>query len=294
MGKLAVLVHGGAGLHRPDDDVDAAKSGCLTAARVGFSVLQGGGSAVDAVEAATRALEDDPVFNAGIGSALTADGVAELDASIMNGATLAAGAVAGVTCFQNPVSVARAVMETTPHVMLASLGAERFGRARGFPTVPNEALVTEAARAQLRQSRGSTGTVGVVALDRDGHLAAATSTGGTTGKLPGRIGDSPLIGCGTYADDTKAAVSCTGLGEAIIRVTLARQACDLAVQHPAFDAARRAVASLARARGEAGLILVTSAGELGWAFSTQRMSRAWVTEAGEGAAFGPTDDLLQK
>jgi beta-aspartyl-peptidase (threonine type) len=266
----------------------------LTAARIGFAVLQRGGSAVDAAEAATRALEDDPVFNAGVGSALNADGVAELDASIMNGATLAAGAVAGVTCFQNPVSVARAVMETTPHVLLAGVGAERFGRARGVPIVPNEALVTEAARAQLRQWSGSTGTVGAVALDRDGHLAAATSTGGTTGKLPGRIGDSPLIGCGTYADDTKAAVSCTGLGEAIIRVTLARQACELAVQHPAFDAARRAVALLARARGEAGLILVTPAGALGWAFSTQRMSRAWVTDSGEGAAFGATEDILQK
>lgn len=287
MANCALLVHGGAGPHRGDDDVEAAKGGCLRAARAGFEVLRRGGSAVDAVEAATRVLEDDPVFNAGVGSALNAEGVAELDASIMNGATLAAGAVAGVTCFRNPVSVARAVMQASPHVLLAGAGAERFGRSRGFPVVPNAALVTEQARAQLAEAGRSTGTVGAVAIDRDGHLAAATSTGGTTGKLPGRIGDSPLIGCGTYADDEKAAVSCTGLGEAIIRATLARHACDLVGQHSAFEAARLAVASLARAGGAAGLILVTPSGELGWAFSTQRMSRAWVTERGEGAGFGP-------
>lgn len=285
--KLAILVHGGAGRHRPDDDVDAAKHGCLVAARAGHAVLSRGGPALDAVEAAVRVLEDDPVFNAGIGAALTRDGRAELDASVMDGATLSAGSVACVTCFQNPITLARKVMEETPHVMLVGAGAEAFGRERGLPVIANEVLVTAHARRELERHRVSTGTVGAVAVDANGHVAAATSTGGTTGKLPGRVGDSPLIGCGTYADDSKAAVSCTGLGEAIIRVTLARHAADLVGSGlDGFEAARRAVRCLERARGEAGLILVTPAGQVAWAFSTERMSRAWVDARGEGSAFG--------
>lgn len=287
---LSILVHGGAGPHRPDDDVDAAKRGCLAAARAGYAVLKQGGSALDAVEAAVRVLEDDPVFNAGLGSALTSEGRAELDASVMNGATLAAGSVACVTCFQNPITLARKVMEQSPHVMLVGPGAEAFGRAQGLPVVANEVLVTAAARRELETHRRSHGTVGAVAVDARGHLAAATSTGGTTGKWPGRVGDSPLIGCGTYADDKKAAVSCTGLGEAIIRVTLARHAADLvATGLDGFEAARQAVSTLQRAQGDAGLILVTPAGQLAWAFSTQRMSRAWASDASEGAGFGPED-----
>lgn len=286
--KLAILVHGGAGQHRAEDDVEAAKRGCLLAARAGHAVLSRGGSALDAVEAATRVLEDDPVFNAGIGAALTRDGRAELDASVMDGATLSAGSVACVTCFQNPVTLARRVMERTPHVMLVGAGAEAFGREQGLPVIANDVLVTERARLDLARHRGSNGTVGAVALDALGHLAAATSTGGTTGKLPGRVGDSPLIGCGTYADDRKAAVSCTGLGEAIIRVTLARHAADLAGGGlDGFEAARRAVSALERARGEAGLILVTPLGQVAWAFSTERMARAWVDSRGEGSGFGP-------
>lgn len=285
---LSILVHGGAGLHRADDDVDAATRGCLAAARAGHAVLKQGGAALDAVEAAVRLLEDDPVFNAGIGSALTGEGRAELDASVMNGATLAAGSVACVSCFQNPVTLARRVMEQSPHVMLVGPGAEAFGRAQGLPVVANEVLVTAAARRDLETHRRSSGTVGAVAIDRLGHLAAATSTGGTTGKWPGRVGDSPLIGCGTYADDKKAAVSCTGLGEAIIRVTLARHAADLVgMGLDGFEAARQAVSTLQRAGGDAGLILVTPAGALAWAFSTQRMSRAWVSESSEGVGFGP-------
>ena len=287
---LSILVHGGAGPHRADDDVDAAKRGCLLAARAGHEVLKRGGSALDAIESAVRMLEDDPVFNAGIGSALTRGGRAELDASMMNGATLAAGSVACVTCFQNPVTLARRVMEASPHVMLVGSGAEAFGRAQGLPVVANEVLVTPAARRDLETHRRSFGTVGAVAIDAKGHLAAATSTGGTTGKWSGRVGDSPLIGCGTYADDKKAAVSCTGLGEAIIRVTLARHAADLvATGLDGFEAARQAVASLQRTGGDAGLILVTPAGQLAWAFSTQRMSRAWVTDDSEGAGFWPED-----
>ncbi len=283
---LAMLVHGGAGPRHSDDDVEGTKRGCLVAAQAGYAVLKKGGSALDAVEAATRVLEDDPLFNAGIGSALTKEGTAELDASIMNGETLAAGAVACVTCFQNPVTVARAVMESSGHVFLVGPGAERFGQAKGLPLVPNARLITSRSRRQLERFAASLGTVGAVAVDAGGHVAAATSTGGTTGKLAGRVGDSPLIGCGTYADDSTAAVSCTGLGEAIIRVTLARHAADLARDRSAFEAARAAVATLARVDGGAGLILVKPDGDLGWAFSTERMARAWVSDSGEGAAFG--------
>lgn len=286
--KLAIVVHGGAGRHRPDDDVEAAKQGCLAAARAGYAVLSRGGSALDAVEVATRLLEDDPVFNAGVGAALTRDGKAELDASVMDGATLSAGSVACVTCFQNPVTLARRVMERTPHVMLVGAGAEAFGREQGLPVIANDVLVTAHARRELERHRVSNGTVGAVAVDARGHVAAATSTGGTTGKLPGRVGDSPLIGCGTWADDGTAAVSCTGLGEAIIRATLARHAADLVASGlDAQAAARKAVESLARARGEAGLILVTPTGQVAWAFTTERMSRAWVDAAGEGCGFGP-------
>lgn len=285
--KVAILVHGGAGKHREDDDVEAAKHGCLVAARAGHAILSRGGSALDAVEAAVRLLEDDPVFNAGIGSALNRDGRAELDASVMDGETLSAGAVACVTCIQNPVTLARRVMERTPHVLLVGPGAEAFGREQGLPVVANDVLVTAHARRELERHRVSTGTVGAVAVDERGHVAAATSTGGTTGKLPGRVGDSPLIGCGTYADDRKSAVSCTGLGEAIIRVTLARQAAELAASGlDAHEAARQAVKLLEAARGQAGLILATPRGEVGWAFSTERMSRAWVDSRGEGAGFG--------
>lgn len=234
-------------------------------------------------------LEDDPLFNAGIGSALTSDGRAELDASIMSGFTLDAGAVACITRFQNPVTLARRVMEKTPHVMLVGAGAETFGEQQGLPTVDPRVLVTAQAQRELTEHRGRLGTVGAVARDAQGHVAAATSTGGTTGKLPGRVGDSPLIGCGTWADDRTGAVSCTGLGEAIIRVTLARHAADLLGSGlDASTAAQRAIATLARGRGAGGLILVSKTGELGWAFDTERMARAWVDARGEGSGFGPT------
>jgi beta-aspartyl-peptidase (threonine type) len=285
---IALLVHGGASPWLDDDDVGANQDGCLRAARAGYDILAKGGSALDAIELSIRLLEDNPVFNAGIGAALTRDETAELDASVMDGATLAAGAVACVTCFQNPISVARRVMTATKHVMLVGKGAEAFGRDQKFPTIDNERLITADARRKLHALRISHGTVGAVAIDAAGHLAAGTSTGGTMGKLPGRVGDTPLIGCGTYADDRKAAVSCTGLGEAIIRVTMARHAADLVgMGLDGFEAATQAVRMLDRSSGEGGLILVTPTGQIAWAFSTQRMARAWVTESGEGAGFGP-------
>lgn len=277
-----IVVHGGAGPLSMNTHAQASRDGCLAAARAGMVVLARGGRALDAVEAAVRVLEDDPTFNAGTGATLNAEGQVELDASLMDGATLAAGAVAAVRCFAHPISVARAVMERSPHVLLVGPGAESFGRAQGLPTVEPSSLITPRARATWEEKRAVPhGTVGAVAVDDAGHLAAATSTGGTTHKLPGRVGDSPLIGCGTFADDTLAAVSCTGHGEAIIRVTLARHAADLVDRGlTPGEAARQAVAQLRRARGEGGLILVSPAGEPAWAFDTERMP--WATLDAQG------------
>lgn len=277
-----ILVHGGAGPKAQDEVGRAAEDGCLAAAQAGHALLVNGKSALDAVEAAVRVLEDDPQFNAGVGSTLDEAGEAELDASIMDGATLAAGAVAAVRTFQNPVTLARAVMERSPHVLLVGDGAARFGRALGLPEVEPSRLITPRARARWEQRlQVSHGTVGAVALDDAGHVAAATSTGGTFGKLVGRVGDSPLIGCGTYADDALGAASCTGLGEAIIRATLARHVLDLLGAGVSLEAAvQRALASLVRARGDGGLIVVTPQGALARGFNTERMAWAQVDALG--------------
>jgi L-asparaginase / beta-aspartyl-peptidase len=256
-------------------------------------VLRAGGSALAAVEKAVVALEDDPQFNAGIGSCLNADGEVEMDASIMSGADLRAGAVALVREVQNPIRLARAVMERTPHVFLAGDGARRLAEEAGLPLVEPRSLVTERMLARWREARHHSlspegGTVGAVALDGDGHLAAATSTGGTLMKRAGRIGDSPLIGCGTYADDRCGAASATGHGEAIIRVLLTRVVCERLLERAEpGEAARAGVAELARIRGEGGVILVDKQGRIGAAFNTARMSRAWVDGSGsEGTGFG--------
>jgi beta-aspartyl-peptidase (threonine type) len=285
-----ILVHGGAGPKAQDEVAERAQGGCLAAAKAGHALLVSGRSALDAVEAAVRVLEDDPQFNAGLGSTLNEEGFAELDASIMDGATLSAGAVAAVRTFQNPVTLARAVMERSPHVLLVGDGAARFGRALGLPEVEPARLVTPRARERWEQRLSvSHGTVGAVALDAEGHVAAATSTGGTFGKLVGRVGDSPLIGCGTYADDTLGAASCTGLGEAIIRATLARHVLDLLGAGASPEAAvQRALASLVRARGDGGLIVVTPKGELAHGFNTERMAWARVDARGlASSGFAP-------
>ena len=289
---FAIIVHGGAG-ERPPESVNSGggESARLTGARracaTGAAILERGGSALDAVEAAVRILEDDPVFNAGTGATLTSAGDVELDASIMDGETLRCGAVAVVKDVHNPVSVARAVMERTAHVMLAGPAASAFAREAGFPAVPNELLVTAAQRARWEAARAGasaprTGTVGSVARDERGHLASATSTGGMAMKLPGRVGDTPLLGCGTYADDALAAVSCTGHGERIIQLTLARHAADLVgAGRSAMEAAREAVALLGqRVGGVGGLIVVGPSGEVGFAHNTPAMTRAWTAADG--------------
>jgi beta-aspartyl-peptidase (threonine type) len=262
--------------------------GARRAAEAGWQVLRAGGSAVDAVVAAVVALEDDPTFNAGTGATLTAAGDAELDASLMDGTTLAAGAVASVKDVKNPVLLARAVMERSGHVLLVGDGASAFAREVGIASYPNALLITPEQRARFERAteariaaRGG-GTVGAVARDARGHLAAATSTGGTFLKRAGRVGDSPLIGAGTYADDARAAVSATGQGERIIQVTLARFAADLVgAGRSAREAAAEAIRTLgARVHGEGGVIVVGRSGEPGFAFNTPTMARAWTNGAG--------------
>lgn len=278
----AILVHGGAGAV-PDDRARACARGCLEAARAGHRVLAAGGSALDAVVAACVVLEDDPVFNAGTGACLTSDGSVEMDACLMDGANLRAGAVAAIRGVRNPIQVARLLMERTDHVILAGEGAARFARAQGVAPWPEALLVTERALDRWRraQAGGEPGTVGAVAIDRHGHVAAATSTGGVASKLPGRVGDSPVPGAGTYADDEAGAISATGQGEAILRVALARFVRDrLAAGDDAGTAARAALAELGRVRGEGGLIVVDRNGRLGWATNAPRMSRAWVDADG--------------
>lgn len=299
----AIIVHGGAGDLGPDDPAssggpEAARlEGVRRACAAGQAVLRAGGSALDAVEVAVRTLEDDPTFNAGTGATLTAAGDVELDASIMDGETLRCGAVAVVKDVRNPISLARAVMERSHHVLLAGPGASAFAREVGIPSHENALLVTPRQRARWEAApRGPDGaaptgewwggTVGAVARDARGHLAAATSTGGTAMKLPGRVGDTPIIGCGTYADDALAAVSCTGHGERIIQLTLARHAADLVGRgRSAMEAAGEAVASLGRrVSGLGGLIVVGPRGEVGFAHNTPVMSRAWTADDGSIAA----------
>src|SRR5882724_7877058 len=259
-----IVVHGGAGDRAPDGPGEsAAHAGCAAAARAGFEILRAGGGALDAALAAVRILEDDPRFNAGRGSCLTRAGTVEMDAAIMDGNGLRVGAVAAVSRVRHPVELARAVLDDGEHVLLAGAGALAFARERGIPRVAASYHVTRAARAALARelarrrdaattatttdaaamSQRGGGTVGAAARDARGAVAAATSTGGMIGKRPGRIGDSPLAGAGTYADDVAGAASATGHGERIIQVVLTKATVDLlrAGVAPAA-AARRAIA----------------------------------------------------
>lgn len=266
--SFAIIVHSGAGEIDPAG-IPARLAGCRAAAEAGYAVLKGNGRALDAVQAAVVELENNPLFNAGRGSTLNRDGRVETDAAVMDGATLRAGAVAAVSGVRNPVRLARAVMEASPHVLLMGEGAQRFALQHGIELCDPQDLVVPAQREHWEKEHG---TVGAVALDVHGHLAAATSTGGVFDKLPGRVGDSPLIGCGTYADG-HAAVSCTGLGEDIMRTTLARHAAYLCEQGmDAAAAARKALAYFKeKTRGEAGLILMDGEGHAGFARNSKHM-----------------------
>jgi L-asparaginase / beta-aspartyl-peptidase len=279
----SIIVHGGAGAD-PRDGSDELRQGVRAAVEAGWRVLSDGGIAVDAVEAAVRALEDHPRFNAGRGSVLTGAGTVEMDASIMDGDRLACGAVGAVTRIANPIALARRVLDDGRHALLVGEGAEAFARANGVAACAAEDLITERQRRRWREGQAlpagaeSRGTVGAVAVDRRGTAAAATSTGGTWGKRPGRVGDSALIGSGTYADSALGAASCTGDGEAIIRVVLARRALDFLKDAGEPDYAARVAVDLLvdEGRGGGGLILVDWRGRTAWAHSTPFMPVAWM------------------
>jgi len=283
--RPSLIVHGGA-WDIPDEAVAACQAGCRRALQAGWEILLSGGHALDALEAAIIVLEDDPVFDAGYGSHLNLDGQVECDAIVMDAATLRAGSVAGLHRVKNPIRAARAVLEKCPHMMLISDGAERFAQEHGVPLCdPAELISTSEKEAWLRcradshaaeHHRGhEQGTVGAVALDQNGRLFAATSTGGTCCKLPGRVGDSPLIGCGCYADGETGGVSSTGYGEAIMKVVMAKTAADFlrpSSSNP-MRAAHAAVQFLAnRTKATGGLILLDKHGNPGFAFNTPRMA----------------------
>jgi beta-aspartyl-peptidase (threonine type) len=316
--KWAVVLHGGAGVierRNMDPKTEAAYRASLQAAlQKAADTLDKGGSALDAVEAAIRMMEDDPLFNAGRGAVFTAAGKNELDAAIMDGSNLKAGAVAGVTRTRHPISLARAVMEKSPHVMLIGAGADEFAAEHGLEMVDPSFFFTERRwQAMVRelQKEGKPipprpagappapdkpaseieppnahkfGTVGVVALDKQGNIAAGTSTGGLTAKMWGRVGDSPIIGAGTYADNRSCAVSGTGTGEYFIRLTVARTICAL-VQYKGMglQAAADEVIQhqLTEMRGDGGIIAIDKQGDMVWSFNTPGMYRARLAEGGK-------------
>ena len=277
----SIIVHGGAGAD-PADGPTELRQGMRTAVEAGWRILSEGGRALDAVEAAVRALEDHPRFNAGRGSVLTGAGTVEMDASIMEGDRLQCGAVGAVTRVPNPISLARRVLEDGRHALLVSAGADAFARAAGFVECSPEDLITDRQRRRWDTARpvavDARGTVGAVAIDRHGAAAAATSTGGTWGKEPGRVGDSALIGSGTYADSALGAVSCTGDGEAIIRVVLARRTLDFLKDagDPEYAAGVAVDLLVDEGRGAGGLIVVDWRGRTAWAHSTPFMPVGWM------------------
>lgn len=306
--KWAIVVHGGAGVIERSQLTPAQEKAYRAAmtrvTEAGAKVLAQGGTALDAIEATIHQMEDDPLFNAGRGAVFTAEGRNELDSSIMDGKTMAAGAVAGVTRTRHPISLARAVMEKSPHVMLMGTGADAFSKAQGLeqaepgyfyterrwralesflkanslpiPAKPAGAGAPDPAEG-LAHDEGKKGTVGVVALDSYGNVAAGTSTGGTTGKRWGRVGDSPIIGAGTYASNQSCAVSATGTGEYFIRLTVARDVCALvelkgmSLQAAADEVIQKKLTAMG---GDGGIIAVAPDGQIAWSYNTSGMYRA--------------------
>lgn len=293
-----LLIHGGAWAI-PDEMVEAHLNGMRNAIAAGWSTLERAGSAVDAVEEAVVIMEDDEAFDAGRGSFLNRDGKVQLDALIMDGATLRAGGVGCVEHIANPIRAARKVLGESPHVYFVAEGAERFARDHGIPLCKNEDLIIPREILRLRTLQSSTSqtqelfaptishdTVGAVALDSSGNIAAATSTGGTLNKAPGRLGDSSLIGCGCYADNQSAAVSATGWGEPIMKLVLAKWAADRVASGnlPQWVAAEAMNYLKDRVSGHGGIILLDSSGRFGLAHNTPRM--AWALKTPEKLDFG--------
>jgi beta-aspartyl-peptidase (threonine type) len=267
----ALVLHGGAKEIAPEK-AQANRTGCLSALSAGAAVLRSGGTALDAVEVAIRVLEDDPTFNAGRGSVRNADGEVEMDAAIMDGATLDLGGVAALRAMRHPVSVARLMLGETPTLLVAE-GARRFAEAHGAEACdPAELLVAEDAGHD---------TVGCIALDTQGNLAAGTSTGGLEGCLPGRVGDSPLPGCGLYADNSLGAVAFSGDGESISRGMLAARVMQFLESGRPQAAIEQAIARLGRIGGEAGGIVLDQAGHIGWAHNSPHFAVGIVTSEDE-------------
>lgn len=286
--NYCLVIHGGAGNITRQNTPDELKyrNALDSALIIGERILKNGGSSLDAVEQVVRYLEDCPLFNAGRGAVLTEEGNVELDASIMDGKTLLAGAVAGVTDIKNPITAARAVMEKTPHVMLVKEGASAFAKKVGLEIVPNEYFITKESRERYEKLKNSDkkGTVGCVALDKHGNLAAATSTGGMMMKKYGRIGDSPIIGAGTYANNQTCAVSCTGHGEFFIRNSVAFHvhALMLYKQISLKEATSFVIDSvLTPQKGTGGIIAVDKNGNYSWSFNTLGMFRAMINSNGQ-------------
>jgi beta-aspartyl-peptidase (threonine type) len=311
--RWAIVIHGGSGVIERKEitpEQEAAYRASLTRAiGTGIEVLKNSGTSLDAVEAVIQLMEDDPLFNAGRGAVFTAEGRNELDAAIMDGRTLNAGAVACVTRTRHPISLARRVMEKTPHVMLIGDGADAFSREqgleqvdpaffyteqrwrsleealkkKGLPIPPRPAGITADPPNDLVHDEGNHGTVGVVALDSQGNIAAGTSTGGLTAKRWGRVGDTPIIGAGTYASNRSCAVSGTGTGEYFIRLTVAREICalveykGLSLRAAADEVIKKQMVALG---GDGGAIAITPAGEMAWSFNTEGLYRARAREGG--------------
>jgi beta-aspartyl-peptidase (threonine type) len=298
-----LLIHGGAWA-MPDDAIAAHEQGISNALAAGYALLERGASAVDAVEAAVAVMEDDDTFDAGRGSFLTQDGRVQMDALLMNGENLRTGGVACVERLRNPIKAARLVLDRSPHVYFVGTGAERFARQHGMALIDNTELIVARERERLMTFQraeldgamdttfsgplDSHDTVGAVAMDADGNIAAGTSTGGTLSKAPGRVGDSSLIGCGCYADNLSAAVSLTGWGEPIMKLVLGKWAVDrVAAGASPQEAARAAIDYLfARLGGHGGIILLSPDGRVGLAHNTPRM--AWGVQTRDGAKLGVT------
>ena len=292
--KWRLVIHGGAGSERiaHDDPAHeaAARAGLAEALEAGSAILASAGSAVDAVEAAARSLEENPCFNAGRGSVLTEQGEVELDAAIMDGRDRRAGAVSGIKTTRAPITLARRLMEQGPHVYLAGAAADGFAAAAGIEQVSNNFFILPERRRQLDEALAAGaaadpikyGTIGAVAVDHQGHVAAATSTGGITAKRWGRLGDSPLIGAGTYADDRAAAVSATGSGEFFIRAVAAHQLAERMRLggEPLQQALDNVLADVEALGGKGGLIAVAPGGEAAWGFTTPAMYRGMADATG--------------
>ena len=297
---FAIAIHGGAGtLARGDLPAEQEReylAGLESALDAGFELLERGASSLDAAIAAVCVLEDNPLFNAGRGAVLNRDGVAELDASVMEGRTLSAGAVTGLKHVKNPIELARRVMDNSPHVMLVGEGAEEFARLQGIELVSNEYFRTPVRQQQLQRllkgvvtrenELAAFGTVGAVALDSQGNLAAATSTGGMTGKRWGRVGDSPVIGAGTYANNASCAVSATGHGEYFIRAVVAHDIC-AQVEYlgvPLRTAVANVLGKMAKLGGNGGVIAIDARGEIVLEFNSEGMFRGQRTSQGKREA----------